>query len=70
MQNLSLGLLKFLGLAYWVTVTDTNQQRYCFGPFGSAHQAVSKQELCCRSLLEGRASSLGQIENIRISTEP
>ena len=70
MQKLGLSLLKSLGLAYWVTVTSTTQQRYSFGPFGSARHAVSQQEDCCQKLLAGGTLDLRDITSIRVSMEP
>jgi hypothetical protein len=71
MKDLWLGLLKQLGLAYWLTVTveGSEQNAYSFGPFGTAASALSAQERCCRSLLQGQGSING-IRHVRISMEP
>ena len=68
MQNFALSLLKSLGLAYWVTVMDSSQKKYTFGPFTSASHAISLQERCCQQLRDGVAD-IGAIISVRVSME-
>lgn len=71
MKNLWLGMLRKLGLAYWLTVSvdGAEQSAYCFGPFGTAHAALSAQERCVQSLLTGSINA-SRILTARISMEP
>lgn len=68
MQNFGLSLLKSLSLADWVTVTDSSEKKYTFGPFASASHAISLQERCCQQLQDGVAD-IGAITSIRVSME-
>ena len=68
MQKIVLSLLKTLGLAYWISVIDADQNRYTFGPFASASHAVSLQERCCQALLE-KEPGIKAIRSIRGSME-